>query len=57
MPIYFFLTSVREHEFYERRDKLGCSQILSYFDILWATKERTDSSTMETILLSRVHNF
>jgi len=32
--------------------------ILSDFDILWTTKEgRTDSSIVETMHVSRVHNF
>jgi hypothetical protein len=29
--------------------------ILSYFDILWTTKERTDNRIIETIYGSRVH--
>jgi hypothetical protein len=32
------------------------SDILSDFDVLWVTKERTDSSIIEVIHPSRVHN-
>jgi len=32
------------------------SDILSDFDILWTIKERTDSSIVETIHMSRVHS-
>jgi len=31
--------------------------ILSDFDVLWTTKERTYSSTEETIHVSRFHNY
>jgi hypothetical protein len=33
------------------------SDILSYFDILWTTKERTDSSIVETIHVLKSSQF
>jgi hypothetical protein len=38
----------------EGREKLRCFR---YFDVLWATKERTDSRIVETIHMSRGHDF
>jgi hypothetical protein len=39
------------------RDKLRFFRYSAYFDVLWTTKERTGSSIMETMCVSKIHNY